>query len=60
MKVPTVWIPNIRRGTSDEPPRVVATARLDRRTKNLTKRLCPGDIAIIDHDRPGPGQLPTP
>jgi len=27
----------------------VATARLDRRTKNLTKRLAPGDIAIIDH-----------
>jgi len=26
-----------------------ATARLDRRTKNLTKRLQPGDIAIIDH-----------
>jgi uncharacterized membrane-anchored protein len=24
-------------------------ARLDRRTKNLTKRLKPGDIAIIDH-----------
>jgi uncharacterized membrane-anchored protein len=28
---------------------VVAPARLDRRTKNLTKRLEPGDIAIIDH-----------
>jgi len=28
---------------------VCATARLDRRTKNLTKRLRPGDIAIIDH-----------
>jgi len=26
-----------------------ATARLDRRTKNLTKRLRPGEIAIIDH-----------
>ena len=26
-----------------------ATARLDRRTKNLTKRLRPGDTAIIDH-----------
>src|SRR4030095_15398704 len=25
------------------------TARLDRRTKNLTKRLRPGDIAVIDH-----------
>ena len=28
---------------------MVATARLDRRTKNLIKRLKPGDIAIIDH-----------
>jgi len=28
---------------------VTATARLDKRTKNLTKRLRPGDIAIIDH-----------
>lgn len=28
---------------------MAATARLDRRTKNLTKRLQPGDIAIIDH-----------
>lgn len=25
-------------------------ARLDRRTKNLTKRLQPGDIAVIDHE----------
>ena len=30
-------------------PGCAATARLDRRTKNLTKRLKPGDIAIIDH-----------
>jgi len=28
---------------------VLAPARLDRRTKNLTKRLKAGDIAIIDH-----------
>jgi uncharacterized membrane-anchored protein len=28
---------------------VLGTARLDRRTKNLTKRLKPGEIAIIDH-----------
>ncbi|MGH3400707.1 MAG: putative cytokinetic ring protein SteA, partial [Streptosporangiaceae bacterium] len=27
----------------------MAPARLDRRTKNLTKRLQPGDIAVIDH-----------
>jgi uncharacterized membrane-anchored protein len=30
-------------------PGVVGPARLDHRTKNLTKRACPGDIAIIDH-----------
>ena len=27
-----------------------ATARVDRRTKNLTKRLQPGDVAVIDHE----------
>jgi len=30
-------------------PGMVAPARLDRRTKSLTERLKPGDIAIIDH-----------
>ena len=28
---------------------VAGTVRVDRRTKNLTKRLRPGDIALIDH-----------
>jgi uncharacterized membrane-anchored protein len=28
---------------------VVGPARADRRTKELVKRLCPGDIAVIDH-----------
>lgn len=28
---------------------MVGTVRLDRRTKNLTKRLRPGDVAVIDH-----------
>jgi uncharacterized membrane-anchored protein len=28
---------------------VIGAARLDRRTKNLTKRISPGDVAIIDH-----------
>src|SRR4051794_16244418 len=28
---------------------VSGTARLDRRTKKLTKRLQPGDVAVIDH-----------
>jgi len=49
MKAPPVRIPVIRRGRSEDLPGIVATARLDRRTKNLTKRLNPGDIAIIDH-----------
>src|SRR5260221_2268357 len=39
-----------RRGSgSTDLPGVVAPARLDGRTKNLTRRLQPGDIAIIDH-----------
>ncbi len=40
----------LRRGrASDVLPGVVGVARLDRRTKNLTKRLNPGDVAVIDH-----------
>lgn len=43
-------IGTLRRGRSVEAlPGVVGVARLDRRTKNLTKRLHPGDIAVIDH-----------
>jgi uncharacterized membrane-anchored protein len=43
-------IGTLRRGRSqDVGPGVAGTARLDRRTKNLTKRLRPGDIAVIDH-----------
>ncbi len=39
-----------RRGRGEaEPPEPSGIARLDRRTKNLTKRLRPGDVAIIDH-----------
>ncbi|WUI02975.1 putative cytokinetic ring protein SteA [Spirillospora sp. NBC_00431] len=30
-------------------PGVSATVRLDRRTKDLTKRLQPGEVAVIDH-----------
>ncbi|GAA2743992.1 putative cytokinetic ring protein SteA [Terrabacter aerolatus] len=33
----------------DSGPGVTGTARVDRRTKTLTKRLQPGDIAVIDH-----------
>jgi len=47
-----------RRARSEEPDEARAadatlgdqTLRMDRRTKNLTKRLRPGDIALIDHE----------
>src|SRR5579863_185633 len=48
MKLPSV-IPPVFRGKAGEPPGIVAVARVDRRTKNITKRLNPGEIAIIDH-----------
>lgn len=38
-----------RRTRADAPIGLVAPVRSDRRTKNLTKRLRPGDIAVIDH-----------
>jgi uncharacterized membrane-anchored protein len=42
---------SIRRRSSRGPevPGVRGTVRVDARTKNLTKRLKPGDIAVIDH-----------
>src|SRR4051794_38100023 len=46
----TMRIGTLRRGRpQDTAPGVTGTVRLDRRTKNLTKRLRPGDIAVIDH-----------
>ncbi len=47
--MPLVRIPLRFRGGAFEPPGIVAVARVDRRTKNITKRLNPGEIAIIDH-----------
>ena len=38
-----------RRAAPEGGPGVTGPARIDRRTKNLTKRLQPGDVAIIDH-----------
>jgi uncharacterized membrane-anchored protein len=38
-----------RRRPTPSLPGVTGSVRLDRRTKNLTKRLRPGDIAVIDH-----------
>jgi len=42
-------VPALRRHRQPELPGVGGTARLDRRTKNLTRRLRPGEVAIIDH-----------
>ncbi|MGI8699384.1 MAG: putative cytokinetic ring protein SteA [Mycobacteriales bacterium] len=45
-------IGTLRRGRQPPLPGVAGVtgvARLDRRTKNLTRRLQPGDVAIIDH-----------
>jgi uncharacterized membrane-anchored protein len=49
MKVPSVKFPHVRRGKAEELPGIVGVARVDQRTKNLVKRLCPGEIAVIDH-----------
>ena len=42
-------LPGWHRTRSQDLPGIQGTARLDRRTKNLTKRLRPGEIAVIDH-----------
>ena len=39
-----------RLGRREPEPPASGVARLDSRTKNLTKRLRPGDVAIIDHE----------
>lgn len=49
MKVPTFRVPGLRRWKGDDLPGVTAVARIDRRTKRLTKRLRAGETAIIDH-----------
>ncbi|MEU8227551.1 putative cytokinetic ring protein SteA [Kribbella sp. NPDC048915] len=40
---------SLRRARPTELPGITGVVRLDRRTKNLTKRLKPGEIAVIDH-----------
>ncbi|TDW13971.1 putative cytokinetic ring protein SteA [Kribbella kalugense] len=42
-------LPSLRRARPTELPGVTGVVRLDRRTKNLTKRLKAGEIAVIDH-----------
>lgn len=49
MKVPGSRMPGLRAKKVADLPGVTAVARVDRRTKRLTKRLQPGEIAIIDH-----------
>ncbi|NBE99319.1 hypothetical protein FE391_40635 [Nonomuraea sp. KC401] len=49
MKVPGSRMPGLRGWKAESLPGVTAVARIDRRTKRLTKRLQPGEIAIIDH-----------
>ncbi len=49
MMAPFLKLPIRHRSRPDDLPGVVGAARLDRRTKNLTKRLRMGEIAIIDH-----------
>ncbi len=40
---------SLRRRTAPAGPGISGTARVDTRTKSLTKRLRPGDVAVIDH-----------
>jgi uncharacterized membrane-anchored protein len=49
MKAPNRNLSGTRRSRPGDLPGVTGRARLDRRTKNLTRRLEPGEIAIIDH-----------
>jgi uncharacterized membrane-anchored protein len=49
MKAPNRSLPGARRSRPADLPGVSGPARLDRRTKTLTRRLRPGDVAIIDH-----------
>ncbi|GIF16556.1 putative cytokinetic ring protein SteA [Actinoplanes teichomyceticus] len=42
-------LPTLRRVRTTEPGTVSGVCRLDRRTKRLTGRLRPGEIAVIDH-----------
>ena len=49
MMAPFLKLPIRHRSRPEDLPGVIGAARLDRRTKNLTKRLRTGEIAIIDH-----------
>ncbi|MGH3506386.1 MAG: putative cytokinetic ring protein SteA [Nocardioidaceae bacterium] len=40
---------SLRKSRTDPRPGLSGTARLDRRTRHLARRIRPGDIAVIDH-----------
>ncbi|MBK6886372.1 MAG: hypothetical protein IPH03_07760 [Tetrasphaera sp.] len=40
----------LHRSPGPPPPGATGRARVDRRTKDLTKRLRPGEVAVIDHE----------
>lgn len=42
-------LPLLRRSSQALGPEPAGSVRMDKRTKNLTKRLRPGDVAVIDH-----------
>lgn len=44
-----MMLSSLRRTRVDDPAAIRGTARLDRRTRQLARRLSPGDIAVIDH-----------
>ncbi|MEJ7583857.1 MAG: hypothetical protein WKF43_07150 [Acidimicrobiales bacterium] len=53
------------RAEPDDLGEVVGVARVDRRTKDLAKRIHPGEVAVINHedlDRspPRPSSMPVP
>src|SRR3954468_7322512 len=47
--MPTMRMPTLRKSRPVAEPGISGIARMDRRTKSLTKRLNTGDIAVIDH-----------
>lgn len=47
--MPAMKVLRFRRSRVEAPVGLVAPVRSDRRTKNLIRRLRPGDIAVIDH-----------
>jgi uncharacterized membrane-anchored protein len=49
MKAPYRSLSRTRRSRPGDLTGVAGPARLDHRTKNLTRRLVPGEIAIVDH-----------